>query len=429
MAINSIAEKTKSVALRLATSTVVLFVVFFVAAEIVIRETRPLRLFNNTGLTTINQNFLVSKLPPCLSSPENPEVLLLGSSLVLVPSVRCDDSFHNRKTRFDRWYYRNVIDEYTKADYFQNELSRSSSQNRKVLDLAVAASIMSDQHLILKKYLASGKTPELIVCGIAPRDFLDNLRQDPEKTPTYSILADLTCLKDLLEQKRSKEAVSDFAFGYFSEVYKNRADYRTFLAGAAARITGHPIDLYQATHGEEKKVAETKQMTGMDVVAEEKQDAGVLDNKKAIYVPFKNGLTDLKEYKRIYLPVNNKVFKLQLSYLDKFLALATEHNIPVVLVEMPLTKENLALLPDGVKRNYTKRVRELATTYNAKVITPADRLDFSTEDFEDSVHLNTQGGLKVFSDVAQQIGQDKVLAQRCGHNRTTVGSLPLKWPF
>lgn len=414
--------------MKLATSTTVLFIVFFVAAEFVIRETRPLRMFNNTGLTTINQNFLVSKLPPCLSSTENPEVLLLGSSLVLVPSVRCDDSFHNRKTRFDRWYYRNVIDEYTKADFFQNALSRSSSQNRKVLDLAVAASIMSDQHLILKKYLASGKTPELIVCGIAPRDFLDNLRQDPEKTPTYSILADLTCVKDLLEQNRSKEAISNFAFGYISDVFKNRADYKTFLVGATSRITGHPIDLYQATNEAEKKAPEEK--NGMTVVAEQEQaDVGVLDNRKAVYVPFKNNLADLKEYKRIYLPVNNKVFKLQLGYLDKFLALATEHNIPVVLVEMPLTQENLALLPDGVKNRYAKKVQELATRYNAKIITPADRLTFSREDFEDSVHLNTQGGLKVFADVAEQIGADRELAQRCGHNKTAVGSLPLKWPF
>ncbi len=413
--------------MRLASSTVVLFIVFFVATEIVIRETRPLRLFNHTGLTSINQNFLVSKLPPCLSSPENPEVLLLGSSLVLVPSVRCDDSFHNRKTRFDRWYYRNVIDEYTKADFFQHALARSSSQNRKVLDLAVAASIMSDQHLILKKYLDSGKTPELIVCGIAPRDFLDNLRQDPEKTPTYSILADLTCLKDLWDQKRSKEAISTFAFGYFSDVFKNRTDYKTFLAGAASRISGHPIDLYQATQELEKTAAEPT--TGMDVMAENKAERGILDNNNPVYDIGKNRLSDLKEYNRIYLPFNEKVFKLQLSYLDKFLALAAEHKIPVVLVDMPLTQENLAILPERVKLRYQKRVKELATKYNAKLVTPSERHNFPSDDFEDSVHLNAQGGLKVFGDVAEQIGQDKELAQRCGRNKTTVGSLPLKWPF
>jgi len=422
---NSIATKTKTVAMRLATSTVVLLIVFFVAAEIVIRETRPLRMFNHTGLTSINQNFLVSKLPPCLSSHENPEVLLLGSSLVLVPSVRCDDSFHNRKTRFDRWYYRNVIDEYTKADFFQNALTKASSQNRKVLDLAIAASIMSDQHLILKKYLASGKKPELIVCGIAPRDFLDNLRQDPEKTPTYSILADLTCVKDLLEQKRSKEAISNFAFGYLSDVFKNRADYKTFLVGAASRISGHPVDLYNATLDQEKSAEPT---TGMAVVAE-KADRGVLDNSKPLYKEPKNTLSDLKEYNRIYLPVNNNVFKLQLGYLDKFLALATEHNIPVVLVEMPLTAENLAILPDDVRRRYSKKVQELATRYNAKIVTPGERMTFATDDFEDSVHLNTQGGLKVFSDVAQQIGNDRALAQRTGRNKTTLGSLPIQWPF
>lgn len=422
--IEDIARKSGGVAKRIARSTAILLIVFFIGFELVIRELRPLRLFNHTGLTTINQNFLVSKLPPCISAADNPEVLLLGSSLVLVPSVRCDDSFHNRKTRYDRWYYRNVIDEYTKADFFQDALAQSSQQKRRVLDLAVAASIMSDQYLILKKYLDSGKTPQLIVCGIAPRDFLDNLRQDPEKTPTYSILADLTCIKDLLDQKRSKEGISNFAFGYFSEVYKYRADYKTFLAGLASRVSGHPVDLYTATHAGKGE----PESQGAGVLAEPKVDAGVLDNSKPVYTARPNNLFDLKEYERIYLPVNNKVFKLQISYLDRFLALAKSHDIPVVLVEMPVTQENLALLPAGIKQRFATKIAELATRYDAKLITTNNRLSFGKEDFEDSVHLNTAGGIKLFSFVADQIGQDRALASRSVQKRT-VGSLPFGWPF
>jgi hypothetical protein len=280
--------------------------------------------------------------------------------------------------------------------------------------------------LILKKYLDSGKSPELIVLGIAPRDFLDNLRQDPEKTPTYSILADLTCIKDLLDQKRSKEAISNFAFGYICDVYKNRADYKTFLAGLASRVSGHPVDLYTATHDVSKPENET---AGLDLIAEPKVDAGVLDNSKPVYEARKNNLFDLKEYRRIYLPINNQVFKLQMGYLDKFLALAQTHDIPVVLVEMPVTRENLALLTDDIKTRYAEKVRTLATKYDAKVVTPGERLSFEITDFEDSVHLNAQGGIRVFADVAKEIGNDRALASRMLKNKTAVGSLPLRWPF
>lgn len=401
----------------------------FIAAEAVIKEVKPLRMFNHTGLTTINQNFLVAKLPPCMSSHENPEVLLLGSSLVLVPSVRCDDEYYKRKTRYDRWYYRNVIDEYTKADFFQNELARESGKNRNVLDLAVAASIMSDQYLILKKYLDSGKSPNMIVLGIAPRDFLDNLRQDPEKTPTYSILADLTCIKDLFEQKRSKESITNFALGYFSDVYKNRGDYKTFLTGYTARVTGHPVDLYNATKEMEKAATATAAIPTADLIAEPKNDSGVLDNSKPIYEARKNNLFDLKEYRRIYLPINNQAFKTQMSYLDKFLALAKSHEIPVVLVEMPVTTENLALLPDEVKTRFENKVELLATKYDAKIVKPSEKQTFTTEDFEDSVHLNGKGGTRVFSYVAKEIGKDRELAARTMKNKTAVGSLPIRWPF
>lgn len=424
-------SKKTGVLKRIMQSTAVLLVVFFALSEYAIREIRPLRMFNHTGLTTINQNFLVSKLPPCMSSHQNSEVLLLGSSLVLVPSVRCDDQFHGRKTRYDRWYYRNVIDEYVKADYFQDSLSKATNRDVKVLDLAVAASMMSDQYLILKKYLASGKKPQLIVCGIAPRDFLDNMRPDPEKTPTYSILADLTCINDLLDQKRSKEAICNFALGYFSDVYKNRSDYKTFLAGWAGRVTNHPIDFYTAVSqlpkAGEKKPAE--EADGAAMFNTLKADAGVLDNSKPDYGPKQNKLNDLNEYKKIYLPVNAKLFKMQMSYLDKFLSLANENEIPVVLVKMPVTSENWSILPDEIKDRYKNKVAKLATKYNAKVVEPAENLTFELNDYEDSVHMNAGGGNKVFSFVAREIADDKQLATRWSSHGTQIGSVPFKWPF
>src|SRR5579885_1582350 len=88
-------------------STFVLTVLFLMLFDVGLREIQPLRYLNHTGLTTIHQNSLVSKLPVALADPRQADVLLMGSSLMLFPCVRCDDEYHGVKTRYNRWYMRN----------------------------------------------------------------------------------------------------------------------------------------------------------------------------------------------------------------------------------------------------------------------------------------------------------------------------------
>lgn len=404
---------------RIFSSTVALTILALLLVDFGIRHFRPLRFFNHTGLTTIKQNFLVSKLPQQLAAGTNPDVLLLGSSLVLVPAVRCDDQFHGRKTRYDRWYYRNCIDEYTKADFLQSLLGKKTGKKVEVLDLAVAASLMSDQYLILKKYLATGKHPKLIICAIAPRDFLDNLRPDLEKTPTYSILADLTCLQDLIQSKPTLASLSDFVFGNFSNYYKNRTDYNSFIKAATSRFTGHPIDLYHSTVG--KKTARP--------IASSRSDVSVLDSSKADYGPKANVLEDLEGYRKIYLPVNHQLYDKQISYLEKFLQLADSNKIPVLLVDMPLTRENLEVLPLAAQKKYRADISRLAKNSGARLLIPEDHKEYQLADFEDSVHMNASGGKKLFTSIARALTDDRVFLNSWSTEKRQIGSLPVFWPF
>lgn len=99
-----------------------------------------------------------------------------------------------------------------------------------------------------------------------------------------------------------------------------------------------------------------------------------------------------------------------MNYLERLLALANENSVPVALVEMPLTKENYALLPEDIKAQYKERIKALSDKYKAKLIVPGNSLTFARGDFEDSVHLNARGGNKLFSYIAKEIAADEKLA-------------------
>ena len=399
---------------RLLSSTFVLTALMLVLFDVGVKELRPLRLLNHTGMTTINQNFLVSKLPLALADSKKADVLLMGSSLVLFPSVRCDDEYHGVKTRYDRWYLRNHLFEYSRADYFEHLLSERAGKPIGVLNTAVAAGMMSDQYLILKKYLDSGKRPGLVVVALAPRDFLDTQRSEVEKTPTYSILADFACVGDLLAKKASPQELGDFLFGTASSFYKSRADYSTFLQTLASRLTGHPTSMYTAT----------EQMANKDTGGEEDGGKGasechmsifdgeesVLGFSKPDYGPRQNTLGELDHYQQMYLPVNYKLFDTQAEYLDKFLALAKKHDIPAVIVDMPLTRENLAILPAEALEKYENLLAERATAAGAKLIRPATVDAYELDDFEDCAHMSARGGKKLFGLLAKRLTQDQSLA-------------------
>jgi len=379
---------------RLAGSSTVLIAACLLLFEVGVNQIQPLRYFNHTGLTTIRQNFLVSKLPEALSSPNRADVLILGSSLILVPAVRCDDELHSTRTRYDRWYTRNHISSYVKADYLQDRLADIIGKELTVSNLSVAASMVSDQYLILKKYLASGKRPGALVVSIAPRDFLDNQRKEIEKTATYSILADFTCLGDLLESRPSPQELGDFVLGTISSYYKDRADYSCFFQSLASYVSGHPATNYAAARGERVTNVQLS-LFG--------QGESLLDGGNPVYETVESVQTEIDHYKEMYLPINMQCFNRQTDYLDKLLSLAEKSDIPTLVIDMPLTEANLSILPETTKKEYQRMVRSVTARHECQLIVADRSRQYFDSDFEDCAHMNAKGGKKLFDQIAVKL--------------------------
>lgn len=376
-------------------STLILTLGFLCITDRFLAYTKPLKYLNATGFTPLDQNPLVSKLPDFLRSSDNPDILILGSSLTLVPAVRCDDHFAGRQSRYDKSYARNHINCYEKAEYFRSLLESRSGREMRLRNLGVVASVFSDHELILEKALKSGKKPKMVICCTAPRDFFSNHSTNIESSPVFQALAGLDNLTSLTTRGASLKELVSRATERLWHFYMIRADYRTVALAATSQFLHHPIDLYSAA----------KNSSANDCSASEKNqiEIGINDpgNIPDYHEPA-NILNDIEVYRNVYLPVNQPQFNTQANYLRKMLKLCQEGNIKLVVVNMPLTRENKAILPVAAMKQYKDLLQSETNRFGA-VFYDADSNDYALNDFEDSCHMNKNGGKKFYVRLADEL--------------------------
>jgi hypothetical protein len=362
--------------MRLWSSTFLLTMALLIAADVVVATAGP-KLRPTDETRNLSPAAKVSKL---LRAPDNKDVLLLGSSLVLVSSVRVDDELNGRKTRFDAPYYRYKINHHCQANYLEKLLSERTGRPVEICNAAVAASVVSDELLITRKYLATGKSPKMAVVCVAPREFLDNDRAPYTKTPTYTAVSDVQP-----EPKRAAE----LALKSVWHLYGERSEYNDRLQTLAEATTGHPLS---------------------------KEDA----EWQPAYQQPPNMLYDIPGYKKMYLPINKEQWKVQSKSFHDLLAMLKERGIPTVVVDMPVTKEYYALLPAKVLDDYRNLIASETAQFGVPLLKP-DASAFDTKlDFEDSAHMNARGGAKLYRAIADGIAGDAKLAAALSETRLAV---------
>ncbi len=366
----------KDIAKKFTASTFLLSVALFGLSDVLLRNSFHQAVISKPEQALSANLRSAAKLPKCLSSSQDPDIVLLGSSLMLVPTVRCDDQFENKKARYDRWYLRNVVHNYTDAKFFQHLVNDELKEPVKVADLAVSAGMQSDHYFVLQHYLNTGKKPKLIVLGVAPRDFLDNNRSNPTETPVFRVVSDASNLTDVAAAS-SPLKVADFAVQCAVHCYKARESYQRAASRLAEIALGRPDT--------------------------QEKNAPKYIQKKNVFEE------DLAVYSSMYLPLNMNGFKSQTKFLDKFLQLAQTKNIPVLLVDMPITEDNRKILPTKFLEIYKSDLAYIATKYGARLIHPEEQCEFTRSDFDDSVHLNAVGGAKLFTAIATVIRDDVAL--------------------
>lgn len=111
-------------------------------------------------------------------------------------------------------------------------------------------------------------------------------------------------------------------------------------------------------------------------------------------------------YDRRYNPFCEEGYLFQMNCLERILQLCQDNKTSVVLVGMPLGRENLALLKPGVLSDLRHRISVLSNTYGNSHFDMNNDARFSIyepRDFQETVHLSKQGSLKFVRDLTNSL--------------------------
>jgi hypothetical protein len=334
-----------------------------------------------------------------------PDVVFLGSSLMLTPINMADaQALH---TTFDGALHH-------ESNWFEAVVKDKTGSDINTFNFALPGEMPSDAFLIEKDVLKAEKTPKVIIYGVGPRDFMDNLLASPSSTDPYHWLAKLDssdsewefCGQDWY-QKLNCAIANAFMPNRLRLQLAEDVTART--ATLVDAIVPAPPGGYVFTPQQKHEM-----MPGfhsMDVVLGECLFEPRVDIHAGRFV------NNLDEYRGRYAHPDWDKFQTQLTFLAKALNLANQRHIQFVLVAMPITDVNRGLISDQAWGAYKNGLGALARSKNVVYLDLNKSTDFTEFDFGDTVHLNALGGIKIVKQLAELTVADPRLSEALGLKR------------
>ncbi len=323
------------------------------------------------------------KVPTFLASSSNPDIVLMGSSLMLAPALHCDSAFVRKESSAQ--FGQEERASYSKGLYLEKLIKDKYGKSLEVFNFALPGCMMSDAFQMMKELKACDKTPRLVILGVAPRDCMNNQQAVPEET-VLSLE-----LKRFHDQHGKRETVS----------------------------TVNPLDtLKQQVQVGRKDLVLIKQLINTQIACirdggqndltrvstkakQPKEDKALQGNTTSlIATPTEQSLArSVSVYKKHYNPPSAKMANMYLDYLDRTVEFAANNKIPLVLVSMPITELNKSLLSKDIYELYQQRSKDAAAKYNVPYVDIDKSRIYEPNDYRDTVHLNAAGGDKFYNEL------------------------------
>lgn len=334
------------------------------------------------------------------ASRSTPDLVLFGSSLMLAVINDADATHFN-----------NTLDAvaHHRSQYLESVLSKKLDRPVSTQSLAIGGQMASDAYALFSALIAPRKERPLLVWGIAPRDLVDSSFADPYNSETVRFLKKVTFPEPVLpERARFWTEVENGLERVFS-LYGKRTDLQREHRVVAERLISQVI----GTRFDTIRTAQPLLKLTLGAVPEECAPGQWLVAPYRDKLSKSEGFADnSKEYEMRYRPFRKKLFDRQCRYLDRFLSRAEELGFRTVLVNMPLCKDNLSILPDGVYALYLKKVSQSAAAHGAEFIDLNRSTLFARSDFCDPVHLHGVAGQKFLDILASQLTDSTLVARR-----------------
>lgn len=328
---------------------------------------------------------------------EAPDVVLLGSSLMMNALHGGDSTRYNRPENA-AFHHRSY--------YFEELLKNKYDKDVRTFAFAIGGQMASDAYVLSSRLLTGDKKPKTIIYGIAPRDFMDNTLASPASTETFRYVGRICDLSDEeWEARKGFWERVEHVFTKTSFLYQKRLDF-VYLQNQAVKQVLTALG--------QKNMDITKapfELRGIAFI-QLPEDTGPSDLCFTPYDEHQAKYADnLDQYRYRYLPFKPKIYQTQLSYLEKLVKFAHDNDVEMVLVNMPITKENMDIMPPHFYDIYKKDVLALVAKYDSRIIDLNDQQRFPKKYFEDSVHLNGLGAVNFFDALTDKIFGETTLAK------------------
>lgn len=332
-----------------------------------------------TGLAI--SDFIAGDKPPA-------NIVFIGSSLVLSPLGAVDADLLKKPIDAPRHH---------KSLYFERAFyEKTGGVAIRTFNFALPGEMPSDASLIADFLFKGDKQPDIIIYGVGPRDFMDNLLPSPAATDPFTYISrfgDYRRRIDLIAPSWPERLAYElgqhiFFCGARMDLSHSFNDYCKLAVNYLLPSAGKPFDI------------------------------GFRRLLLPEYHPFEVGLHEclfhpstgeqafvdnIDEYRKRYKKLKWDTFNSQMTFLSDLLNTARQRGVHVVLLAMPITDINKELLGNYAFSVYADRLRSLAMRYGAYLIDLENSGLFNRGDFSDTVHLNAKGGVKMLDAIASQL--------------------------
>lgn len=332
-----------------------------------------------------------------LQRERRPDVVFLGSSLVLVPIAGCDADYLGRRLDGSAHHV---------SAYFQDEFKRRYGRSLATFNFALPGEMPSDAYLIADFLLKGEKRPDVIVYGVGPRDFMDNLLPSPASTDPFRKLARFGDIGPLAGRVMPDFFDRlDFEMSRLSCFYGSKTDTTARLAALAAGWLDSVLAAPAA--GGLFTTADRRRL--LPAYRPYELSAGEAYFRPTTPAERTTLVDNLPEYRKRYKTVKWSTFVSQMEFLAGVLNSAREKGVKVVLVSMPITDANRSLIKDYAWDAYRQSVKALAHAKGASFIDLMGSGRFETGDFGDTVHLHSGGGRKMLDLLMDELAADSTV--------------------
>jgi hypothetical protein len=329
-----------------------------------------------------------------LKQPQTPDVVFLGSSLVLVPVAGVDADY--LKQRLDGATHHESL-------YFDQVFGNKSGMPVRSFNFALPGEMPSDACLIANFLLKQPRTPALVIYGVGPRDFMDNLLPSPSSTDPFHFLSrfgDISQWASLLMPDWVDRM--NYELGRAVYLYGNKCDIAISLATGLSSALNEVLPPVTLSDADKAALVHTLLPTYKPFA---------LNRGEAFFRPLTAAeaakFTDnLEEYRKRYKTLRKDTFNTQMSFFADTLAAAKRQGAHCVVVAMPITDLNRSLLSDRNWHAYRQGVQAVANKEGAAFVDFSDDHTFQRTDFCDTVHLHAGGGRKWMDKLIARLASD-----------------------